>query len=56
MPHKECLDLSRIIGYGRPDDQTLPPQPKPKPPLLTGPHLDESLLYPPGTEPYEFTD
>lgn len=63
MPHSECLELSKLFGYGNTkEDETVIGSPAPKPQLApqTGPHKEEPLLYPHGTEPYdepaEFTD
>ncbi len=46
MPHKECPFVA-LLAEEMVDD-TRPPT---KPPQC-GPHLEEPLLYPPGTEPY----
>ncbi len=57
MPHTECQDLSALFGYrkdGGDEKVLLPPIPKVAP--QTGPHMEEPLLYPQGTEPYEWPD
>ncbi len=54
MPHKECpfvaLLANEVVTTG--ESRTMPP-PITKPPQF-GPHLEEPLLYPQGTEPYNF--
>jgi hypothetical protein len=63
MPHRECSHLALFFVEETPipdscttvlDAGTPPLTNLVKNPPLTGPHLEEPLLYPQGTEPYDF--
>lgn len=61
MPHRECPHLALFVNEMVPDGNNdnrgvfFTPPPTTKPPQC-GPHLEEPLLYPPGTEPYNFRE